>query len=367
MALLGSFLTDLVAASDGRAWSIGALEAYEASGRRAATAGVPLRAAVDLYLSAAREAWAGLPAVTGAPDVEALVAVGTRVLRAIDDAVAAMCEGYQQAARAAVRAEEALRRELVDDLLTGTSDLAMLLERAPSLGLRLDASHVVVVVAGNRQFVDGRIVVRDLDAALQARTPRQQDGSNLLVATRHGQLVVVLPAAERADPGLTAALDVITTRLDQETTLTWRGAASRPRTGPAGVRAGFEEAKSALELSERLARAERIIRAEDLLVYQVLGRELEPLRELVRTVLLPLEQARGGAGPLLQTLRAYLAAAGITASTARTLHLSVRAVSYRLERIQALTGLHPGDPDDRFALDAALRGALLLDWPARPL
>ncbi len=44
-------------------------------------------------------------------------------------------------------------------------------------------------------------------------------------------------------------------------------------------------------------------------------------------------------------------------------HLSVRAVSYRLERIQALTGYHPGEPTQRFTLQAAVLGARLLGWP----
>jgi hypothetical protein len=50
------------------------------------------------------------------------------VLRACDDAVAALAEGYTSARRAMVR------REFVDDLLAGTADPAGLLVRAPSYG-----------------------------------------------------------------------------------------------------------------------------------------------------------------------------------------------------------------------------------------
>jgi sugar diacid utilization regulator len=49
------------------------------------------------------------------------------------------------------------------------------------------------------------------------------------------------------------------------------------------------------------------------------------------------------------------------------LHLSVRAVTYRLDRVRSLTGRDPGDPEDRFVLEVALRGALVLDWPGVPL
>ena len=42
-----------------------------------------------------------------------------------------------------------------------------------------------------------------------------------------------------------------------------------------------------------------------------------------------------GAEPLLRTLEAYFAAGGNASLTARSLHLSVRALTYRLEKIAA--------------------------------
>ena len=49
------------------------------------------------------------------------------------------------------------------------------------------------------------------------------------------------------------------------------------------------------------------------------------------------------------------------------MHLSVRAVTYRLERIRELTGRDPAEPEDRYVLETALRGALVLSWPQHPL
>ena len=37
-----------------------------------------------------------------------------------------------------------------------------------------------------------------------------------------------------------------------------------------------------------------------------------------------------------------------------------------VERVKTLTGHHPADPDQSFALQAAVTGARLLDWPATP-
>ena len=58
--------------------------------------------------------------------------------------------------------------------------------------------------------------------------------------------------------------------------------------------------------------------------------------DLLRAVLMPLEAARGGAQPLLDTLHAYFASGSVTTETAKRLHLSVRAVTYRLDRIREI-------------------------------
>ena len=49
------------------------------------------------------------------------------------------------------------------------------------------------------------------------------------------------------------------------------------------------------------------------------------------------------------------------------LHLSVRAVTYRLARVQALTGHDPADPAEGLALRVAVIGARMLGWPGAPL
>jgi sugar diacid utilization regulator len=70
--------------------------------------------------------------------------------------------------------------------------------------------------------------------------------------------------------------------------------------------------------------------AAGLQVYRILLRDRVVIAELVDGVPRPLEQARGG---LLDTLEAYFASGGVAAETGRRLHLGVRTVTYRLERI----------------------------------
>jgi hypothetical protein len=49
------------------------------------------------------------------------------------------------------------------------------------------------------------------------------------------------------------------------------------------------------------------------------------------------------------------------------LHLSVRAVTYRLDRVRELTRLRRGKGAAAFTLQTASLGAQLLDWPRTPL
>jgi DNA-binding PucR family transcriptional regulator len=109
-----------------------------------------------------------------------------------------------------------------------------------------------------------------------------------------------------------------------------------------------------------LALAGGVVRFADLLPYRLLLQDQQLLRETVDDVLGPLAGARGGAEPLIETLEAYFDEALSTTATARRVHLSVRAVTYRLDRIAELTGRSLRDPRDRFALELAVRGRRLV-------
>lgn len=358
-SLLGDFL-DRLAAAPGptRGWDRGADASFSALGSRAAERGVALRALVDLYLSAAWRAWPDLPAA--ADEDAAVVRVAARhVLRACDDAVAALTDGYASARRALVRREEAMRREFVDDLLAGVADPAGLLVRAEPYGLQLAGAHSVLLARAGTSFHEASPVLSDVAASLASVF----GGTGTLATTRDGELVVVLPESTRdtQDAALAAVRRILAKqgRGAPEVSM----ALGRAHTGPSGVARSFREARDTLDLSERLQLPGPVARAEELLVYKVLLRDRAAVLELIETVLSPLQRARGGAAPLLETLERYLDSGGNTTRTAARLHLSVRAVTYRLDRIATLTGLHPNDPAHRFTLHAAVLGARAVGWP----
>jgi DNA-binding PucR family transcriptional regulator len=147
----------------------------------------------------------------------------------------------------------------------------------------------------------------------------------------------------------------------------WRVTVGRPYPGSYGIARSYEEAREGLTMAVRLHLETPVIHAEQLLIYRVLLRDQPAIADLVRTVLGGLVRARGGADPLLATLDSYFAAGSVTAETARRLHLSVRAVTYRLDRIKTLTGHDPTDPAQRFTINAAVLGAKLLSWPENDL
>jgi hypothetical protein len=343
--LLGDFLPRLAhACATGRRLNRRTLTGFRALGARAADGSVALPALIDLYLSAAWRAWRELPGVARG-DAEGVRLAGEIVLHAVDDAVAAVAEGFQAARRAAVRLEEAVRREFVDDLLTGTGEPADMLARAARFGLDPAGPHAVAVVRGARPFQPTSPRLSEVTTALS-----NAGTAEVLVTTRHDLMVAVLPAA---------AAVVALPRKEGE-----RIGLGRTHAGVSGIALSYTEALDALDLADRLGLAEPVVRADHLLVHRVLLRDREAITDLIDAVLVPLRSARGGAGPLLDTIDAYLAAGGNATAAARRLHLSVRAVTYRLRRIHELTGHDPADPGDRFVLQAALLGARGLGWPA---
>ena len=356
--LLGDFLDRLAAHRPDHDWDRHAHAAFAALGARAAEQGVTLRTLVGLYLSAAWRAWPELPAVS-VDSATAVREAGQRTLRTCDDVVAALAEGHTSAGRAVGRREDAVRREFVDDLLAGTTDPAGLLGRAQYYGLQLAGAHAVLLGSAATPFQETSPLLAEVSAALAGLLGALE----ALITTRDGELVVVLPARspQTLEQVLRAAHRVLTSG-ERRTQDVWL-VLGRPQPGPSGVARSFIEARNVLDLARRLRLPERVVRAEDLLVYQVLLRDRAALCELIDTVLSPLHQARGGAGPLLDTLEAYLGSGGNTTRTAQQLHLSVRTISYRLDRIATLTGLHASNPTHRYTLHTAVLGARALGWP----
>jgi sugar diacid utilization regulator len=333
------------ACATGRRLTRAEREALRHRGERAAEAGIGLRALVRAHLGAAQEARDAMPQSQTA-----------FLLASVEEAVDAFAEGHERAQYLAVRQEEAARREFIDDLLYGRSDLGRLAERAERFGLLLSHAHAVAVAHGAAPYDDGSPVPRHIEQALVTRFGDRR----ILLTTKDGRLICIAPADQS---------DVLSYFAKQAHAATDGGrvAIGRAHPGAGGVVHSYEEALNALDLAARMDLEGPVLHAADLLVYPVLTRDRQAMADLVGSVLGPLQQARGGAQPLLDTLTAYFDTGCVAAEAARRLSLSVRAMTYRLDRIHKLTGADPGDPVHRYTLQTAAVGARLLGWPEQEL
>lgn len=368
VALLGDYLQMLaVAATRGEFPDGDQIDAVRRQGRRAAEQGVAVGRGVDLYLSAARRVWGELPAVVRERDRAAVRAAAEAVLHILDDAVAAFAEGHAEAGREMIRREETLRRELVEDLLRGDAHLSDLVERAEPFGLDLTRTHQVALAQPGQRLPSIAAATSSLERVVLDRFGDR----DVLVATKEGWVVVIALAdatgAPLASRGLVTTGDLGTivhgalSRLRRGRP--WRVGVGRAHPGAYGIARSYEEAREGLIMSNRMQLDRPIVEIRDLLTFRVLARDQPALVDLVQSVLSPLHQSRGGAKPLLDTLVAYFDNGCVATTTATSLHLSVRAVTYRLDRVKVLTGFDALDPGQRFTLQTAVLGARLLGWP----
>jgi DNA-binding PucR family transcriptional regulator len=247
--------------------------------------------------------------------------------------------------RSLAETELRLRRDLVDELLSGT-DEASALERAQALGHDLEKSHRVVVIEGH-----GR--VHDSSAFFLAvrRVARHLNAGTLLVA--RGDSVVVL---SEADLDWEKFRGMVITELGGGRC---RLGVGNSCTGPADFPRSHHEARLALRM-QVLAKAEdRATSYADLGVYRILA-EVESPEVVDRFVrewladLMAYDERKGS--DLVHTLSRYLECGGSYDATSTALAVHRSTLKYRLQRIREISGHDLSDPNTAFNLQLATRG-----------
>src|SRR6185312_16780765 len=205
--LLGEYLVFLAdAALSGRRPQKRELAAVRRLGGLAAEQGVDANQTVDLYLSAAWRLWEDIPAVVQSRDRDEVRAAAQAVLRVINDAVEALVEGHQAARRQMIRQEESARREFLDDLLRGDTDVARLVERAEPFGLDLGRNHQVLLAGAV-----GSSTTLDRAAVAMERVIVDRFGDrDVLIATKDDLLVMLIPGDLRGVASATEAAELAT-------------------------------------------------------------------------------------------------------------------------------------------------------------
>lgn len=329
------------------------LERLRAEGAAAARAGSPVQVIIDRYLSTGWVVWARARELI--PDAEAgtLAALGAALLRAGDDAAAALAGGYSAVERQLATRAGAARRALVDELLlSGPAEgqpVGRLVHQATLAGLVPDTAHRLVVIRAAEPFEDEDPALETLGRIL-ARSPGREDH---LLAARGGDLLLVLAEPWRSP----AILDEVRAGLDRAGAWWAVAMAGLESSALAGA---VVEARTGLDVVRRLGREREFVPLAAIALDRALAADERLLRLGIAAWLGPLLEAPRGGEALVATLEAWLAAGQSVTATARTLGLGPRTISYRLARIAALLGRSELDAEARLHLATALLGRRLL-------
>ena len=272
--------------------------------------------------------------------------------------------------RAAAEVERRLRGDLVEEVLAGgleAEEAERVARQAERLGHRLPQRAWVVVLEPDDDRTEAALGARAqqdrLDAALSGLVRSRLPGALTLVRSASAVFLVPdesavdLPAVEKlAGQILAAAAPVMKP-----------GSASvgigNMANGVGELARSHVEARQALRLTRRAGGKSRVASYRSLGAFRLLLEVQSPeaLRRFVDELLGPLLQyAQSRDTPLLETLEALSASRWIRRAAARQLGIHINSMTYRVERIEALTGLKLDDAETRVAISIALRARAML-------
>ena len=244
-----------------------------------------------------------------------------------------------------IEVEERLSGDLIGDLLRhgGPQQPQGVLDRAAALGHDLTGPHHVAVLALDPPGPAVRL----------AELVRAAVGGHPLVGPHEDVHVVLLPAAPAPADALRAVLAHLGPALPGRVATVAVGPAAD---GVAEHAAAYRVARGALML-RRAAQPGGLVDVRDLGLAALLLENGTPdsLRRFARNLLRPVvanDALRGG--DLVPTLRAWLAQGCSTQATARALVIHPNTVTYRLARVEELTGRSLRKVDARLDLQLAL-------------
>src|SRR5438270_2027924 len=272
--------------------------------------------------------------------------------------------------RAAAEVERRLRGDLVEEVLAGALEVEeaeRIARQAERLGHRLPHRAWVVVLEPDDDATEAGLAAPGradrLDEALSGLIRSRMPGAITLV--RSASAVFLVPDEVASDLGAAEKLAAQVL------------AAAAPVMKPGSASVGIgnlansvgELARSHLEAPQslRLIRQAggrgRVSSYRSLGAFRLLLEVQSPdaRRRFVEELLGPLlRYAQSRDTPLLETLEALSAARWVRRAAARQLGIHINSMSYRVERIQALTGISLDDPETRVAISIALRARAML-------
>jgi hypothetical protein len=326
---------------------------WREEGVRLARAGAPPERVLDGYLSLNWAIWEVVMHLDGIPR-PIVLDFADRLLRGLDDAIAAISDGYVRVEVELAAAHSHERRAVLEEILTAPrttpEDRARIRRRGERHGLSPNGTYRLILV----HVPD--LAEADVDDAVdrlerRIRVPgthhRTKPGIRLPVVLDWRGRVLVFAAGDWAGEGrLREALPKL---LGDHCVAVDSG----PIEGVEALADALAQADYSASVAEDLGHVgwvgdpgelalETTFLLDDELVSAAIGQELGPL----------LADQRMGE-ELIETLETYLGSRQNTREAARRLHLAPRTVAYRLERIETLLG-RKLDGDATVRLSAAL-------------
>ncbi len=284
----------------------------------------------------------------------------TRLL--LTEHAATICGVILSRERVVATAASRVRDDLVEGLLSGRGqDGAETGRWARHLGYDPARQHHVLSVAFGAARAGG---VPGLDllrrAAATAESFLTTRAPDAIISVRDTEVAVVLPehGQDGAAPRAVRLGTLCADRLDElfpEVTVTV--GIGGPCHGPEQIRHSYAQARRTVETVRRMGRAGGVVAFGDLGIHRLLLQvpDLAELRGFADEVLGRLSaDPTGQSQAYLETLACYFRENGSPQRAARVLHVHPNTVSYRIHRVEEITGLDLGSYRDRLVAQVAL-------------
>lgn len=306
-----------------------------------------------------RDVWHRELAATGEDSalvLEALKATSAFTFMWVDAILEPVAAAYEDERERSMRGAHAVRSETVEAILTGEPfDVT---SAGARLAYELDRPHLAYVAwveteAGEAARDSMEQLAGDVAALLggpEARRP-------LLLRVAPRVVHAWVPNGE-IDQEATAA----TRQLLQDTQV--HVAVGRPGPGVEGFRTSHEEARRARRVARLLRRSAAVTRYEDVAVADLLTRDPDVARDVVRAALGPLAEDDDSSRRLISTLRVFLQEGQSFSRAARRLGIHENTVAYRVRRVLELTGQQDAGS---LILRAAVELVPLLETRSHPM
>lgn len=319
--------------------------AQQLGGRRAGQ-GVPLESVIQAYRSTERTILLDLFSGSQSWPIELTSHYADLVITTFDLLTEEMINSYRETASALEAAQRRVENELVAAIASGVAPTASDLDHwAQALGVEQSGPWFSFAI-GSPADADHTEVLR-----LRQRIGKALQGSvsGPLLFGDIGKLTVAL-ARPRADSA--TIREVLHQALEDF------GSAVAYAVGVGGVSADLvsaqesaQEARDAVAVALGGVRSTRVVQFDDVLVEVLLAREPRLAARLVESRLGPLRDH----AYLIDTLEALVACDHSQAAVAKALFVHPNTVTYRIRRIQQLTGFDPLAMSDFTEMATALR------------